>query len=435
MIFPRFLKPAMRPFGGRPYRKARPGNLRLTFPLIIFLALIALKGASQEPAASPDAAVDRTDTLILTQEDVLDLARENNLVLKNAELELEQARAGKRLVVYLEPAEFRYTYGQINTSLDDRFIEIEQNLGSILTHIQRSGYVQQEIRTKQSNLLLTRAELERRVKSLYQYWLYQYSILSLAAKEHEFYLKLSDIAGSRYENGETSLLERSLVETQLAGVKNQLKESERLFYEAGNLLQQVLQVDEVLIPGDTVLRRLPMLVVQDAAQSTLIDQYYDTLYRLEQANVKLEKSRFFPGLSANYFNQTIDQVTGFSGFQVGMSFPLWFLPQGGRIQQAKLQSEIARNEMLVQAQKRDRSVVNLQEKIRSYEDQLAYYEETALKSSTTLIRAATAQLEQQGIEYFEFIGSVTVALDIRREYLRQMIGYNETVIELEFLVK
>lgn len=136
-----------------------------------------------------------------------------------------------------------------------------------------------------------------------------------------------------------------------------------------------------------------------------------------------------------YFNQTIDQAVGFSGFQVGMTFPLWFLPQGGRIKQARLQSEIARNEMQVQIHKRDRSVENLQEKLRSYKKQLEYYEGTALQSSETLFRTATLQLEQQGIEYFEFIASISVALDIRKEYLDQINRYNQAVIELEFLLK
>jgi cobalt-zinc-cadmium resistance protein CzcA len=356
-------------------------------------------------------------------------------VLKNAELELERARAGKQSVVDLDPTEFRYTYGQINTGLDDRFIELEQNFGSILTHVQRSGYVKQQIEAMQSNLLLTRAELDRRVKALYQYWLFHYSLMNLTKKEYNFYSKLVTIAGAQYENGETSLLEKSLVETRFAGVKNELMESERMYHETGILLQQVLQVPFPLVPGDSVLTRLPVGIELGMKENYLINQYYDKLYQLELANVKLEKSRFFPGLSAQYFNQTIDQVTGFSGFQVGMSFPLWFVPQGGRIKQARLQSEIARNEMQVQFQNRDRSVENLKGKLRSYGEQLDYYEGTALESSGTLIRTATLQLEKQGIEYFEFIGSISVALDIQREYLNQLNQYNQSAIELEYLMQ
>jgi cobalt-zinc-cadmium resistance protein CzcA len=365
----------------------------------------------------------------------LKIAMEKNLVLRNAELELETARSGKRTVVDLDPTRVAYTYGQINTGLDDRFLEIEQDFGSVLTHVQRSGYVKQQIELKQSNLLLTRAELERRIKAVYQQWLFHYSLMNLTSREHGYYSKLVEIAETQFRNGEIDLLERSLLETSFAGLQNELRESERLFAETGTLLQQLLQMNTPLLPADSVQTRLPFTVKDQAVENGLIIQYYNDRYELELANVKLEKSKYFPGLSALYFNQSIDQIAGFSGFGVGMRIPLWFVPQGGRVRQAKLQSEIARNEVLVQTTARDRNLENLEVKIRSYRKQLDYYENTALESSETLIRTANLQLEKQGIEYFEFIGSVSVGMDIRREYFQQLNRYNQAVIELEYLLK
>jgi len=314
-------------------------------------------------------------------------------------------------------------------------IELEQNFGSILTHVQRSGYVKQEIETRQSNLLLTQAELDRKVKSLYQNWLHAYSMMKLSASEYEFYSKLVRVARAQYETGESGLLEKSLVETRFAGVQNELRESELLYYETGKLLQEVLQVSAPIKPGDSRLERIALVPENTGTENTLIDRYYKDLYQLQMANVKLEKSKFFPGLSAMYFNQTMDQVVGFSGFQVGMSFPLWFVPQGGRVSQARLQSEIAQNQMMVQGQKRDRNVENLLEKLRVYDRQLVYYEGTALENSRILMHTARLQLEKQGIEYFEFIGSMSVALDIQRDYLDQLNRYNQASIELEYLMK
>jgi cobalt-zinc-cadmium resistance protein CzcA len=273
------------------------------------------------------------------------------------------------------------------------------------------------------------------VKALYQYWIYHYNLMNLTSREYEYYSKLVEIAGIQYRNSEISILDKSLVETSFAGLKNEMQESERLFGEAGSLLKQVLQVEVDLVPGDSGLARLPLTIMPESGGNSLITEYYDDLYKLELANVRLERSRFFPGLSAMYFNQTIDRETGFSGFKVGMSFPLWFVPQGGRVEQAKIRSEIAHNRMQVEVHARNRSLENLLEKIRSYDEQLAYYESTSLESSRTLIQTANLQLEEGGIEYFEFIGSVSVGLDIQREYLRQLNHYNQAVIELEYLQK
>jgi cobalt-zinc-cadmium resistance protein CzcA len=335
----------------------------------------------------------------------------------------------------MDPIELGYTYGQINTAANDRFLELEQNFGSILTHIQRSGFVKQEIEVKKSNLMLSQAELERRVKLIYQYWIYHYSMMNLTMREFEYYSKLTRIAQAQYISGEIDLLKKSLVETSFTGLQNELLENQRLYAETGSLLQQVLQVDIPLEPSDSVQFRLSPGIVENPGTKPLVIQYYDELYNLELANVKLEKSRYFPGLSAMYFDQTIDGNTGFSGFRVGLTFPLWFVPQGGRVEQARLQSEIARNEMQVQANTRDRNIDVIMGKIRSYNEQLNYYEESALISAETLIQTADLQLQRQGIEYFEYIGSVSVGLDIRREYQKLLNDYNLAVIELEYLLK
>jgi cobalt-zinc-cadmium resistance protein CzcA len=76
---------------------------------------------------------------------------------------------------------------------------------------------------------------------------------------------------------------------------------------------------------------------------------------------------------------------------------------------------------------------SLQEQLNHYEGQLAYYEETALNSARTLIRTATLQFGKQDIEYFELIQSISVALDIERTYLEQLMGYNRVAIEMEYL--
>jgi cobalt-zinc-cadmium resistance protein CzcA len=416
-------------------KRVNPGLAGLVGLILLFGFSPLMNLQAQDSRTDPAEALPAADTLVVGLEGVLEIALENNLVLQNAGLAVESAEAARKTALDLDPSEFRYTYGQINTGLDDRFIEVQQDFGSLLTHVQRSGYLRQQADLSQSKYLLTQAELESRVTSLFHYWIYQRDLLNLAEKEYAFYQKLAGIAAAQFENGETSLLDKSLVETSFAGIGNERLEARRLYHETGTRLQQVLQVRDHLLPSDTGLVRLPYLHKQVRVENTLIDRYYDDLYQLELENLKVEKSRFFPGLSAGYFNQSIDQIKGFSGFQVGLSFPIWFLPQGSRIRQARLQSEIARNEMDLQVHQRKQEIINLLDKLDHYRDQLDYYEEKALRNAEVLIRTATLQLEEQGIEYFEFIGSISVALDIRRDYLHQLNQYNQAVIELEFLRK
>jgi cobalt-zinc-cadmium resistance protein CzcA len=421
-------------------RMNRPGkgkiNPMLLSVLMVFVLLLvqgpAARYASAQEALSSEA---NPGARVLTQNEAIRIARENNLVLRNAELELESAEAGRKGIVDLNPTEFRYTYGQINTGADDRFLEIEQNFGSIVSHIQRSGFVKQQIEALQSNVLLTEAGLDRRVKTLYQFWVYHHSLFGVIQREKLFYEQLLEVANARFGSGESSLLEKSLVETRYAGILNEWKEAERNLLDSESLLKQVLQVSDTLRPPESGLERYQLLVPSMPAEKSLVESYYEDLYKLEQANLKLEKSRFFPGLSAGYFNQSIDRMTGFSGFMVGMTFPIWFVPQGGRISQARIQADIAHNELLSQIHRQKLQRENLQEQLQNYDQQLSYYEETAVKSAETLMNTATLQFEKQAIEYFEYIQSISVALDIHRAYLDQLSRYNQTAIELEYLMK
>jgi cobalt-zinc-cadmium resistance protein CzcA len=156
---------------------------------------------------------------------------------------------------------------------------------------------------------------------------------------------------------------------------------------------------------------------------------------LEQANLKLEKSKFFPGLSAGYFNQSFDRIAGFSGFMVGMTFPLWFVPQGGRVSQARIKADMAQNELRLQVHRHKMRRETLTAQLRNYDTQLSYFQETAMNSAETLMNTASLQFEKQDIEYFEFIQSISVALDIKSAYLDQLSRYNQTAIELEYLMK
>jgi cobalt-zinc-cadmium resistance protein CzcA len=411
-------------------------NLMTFFPVILLVLLLTtpitsfkVKGQEAIPvAANPQGR-------ILTQDQAISIARENNLVLKNAQLELESAEAARRTILDLDPTEFRYTYGQVNTRADDRFIQIEQNFGSILGHIQRSDFVNQQIEAMQSNLTLTQAGLERRVKSLYQFWLYNHNLYQLILKEKLFYEKFVSVANARFESGASNLLEKSVVETRYASVLSDWKEAERRFIESENLLKQVLQVSDSIRPPADGLERYLLNLPAEPVEQSLVGSYYADLYDVERANLKMEKSKFFPGLMAGYFNQSIDAVPGFSGFMVGMTFPIWFVPQGGRISQAKLRAEIAHNELQLQVHQHEMRVRSLKKQLQNFEQQLSYYEETALKSSENLINTATLQFEKQDIEYFEFIQSITVALDLKRAYLDQLNSYNQTAIELEYLMK
>ncbi|HYX09276.1 MAG TPA: TolC family protein, partial [Bacteroidales bacterium] len=164
----------------------------------------------------------------------------------------------------------------------------------------------------------------------------------------------------------------------------------------------------------------------------LLSQYYKNNMELKQANLQMEKSRFFPELSAGYFNQDIKPNTGLNGWMVGISVPLWFLPQNARIQQAKVDYQIAGNEYRYQQFNINKEIENLLTELNKYYNQISYYEQDALVQADLLIKTATTQFEKESIEYFEYIQSIATAIQIKLDYLNVLNNYNQTAVQLEF---
>ena len=157
---------------------------------------------------------------------------------------------------------------------------------------------------------------------------------------------------------------------------------------------------------------------------------------LRRSQTSLEKSRFFPGLSVGYFRQNITDselnLSGLQGWQVGVSFPLWFLPQKSRISQARILEEQAGNSLDYLRYNLNQEMEKLLLQLEQAEKQLDYYQQTALPQSDIIIRTADLQLEQGEIDYFRYLQSVSAAIRIRMDYLGSLNDYNQSMIQLSY---
>src|SRR5690606_5771285 len=138
------------------------------------------------------------------------------------------------------------------------------------------------------------------------------------------------------------------------------------FLAAGNQVKQItLQKEQIEYDYATALTRLNLWLVSDifytvttSAQESwmkpvvLIDsiaghpllQIAEQRINVAEAERKAAKAGLLPKLNAQYGAQEIAGQSGYYQFQVGLSIPLSFLPQKGRVQSAKIQRRIAEQE-------------------------------------------------------------------------------------------
>ena len=365
----------------------------------------------------------------------VELALENNPTIKNARLSVTSAQKQKQGILNFQPTEFSYQRGQINSALIDQSFEINQNFGSLLTHFQSGKLVKENIHLSEKELQLAQKNITAETKIAWYHWILLINQHKIKQKQVELYQEFVRIAQLKYELGESNLLEQTMAETEYASTKNELLKLTEQLIIAENNLKQIMHIEGNLLPENDSLAiyALPAGTnPHERFSSSILLDYYENLFRIENAKYNMERSRFFPELSAGYFNQQIDQVDGFTGWSIGLSMPIWFLPQNAQVQQAKIEAQKAQNTFNYQKFNLEKEIENLVLQLDQIQNDLLYYHESALKKAEILRRTARSKFEKEEINYMEFIQSIKTAQEINLGYLETLYRYNETAIKLEF---
>lgn len=402
--------------------------------IIKSIIIVALIGQSTMLSAQETSS----ETQKLTMQQAIDNAIKNNPMTQNAQLSIKGAKMGKQGMFNFGPTEIVYQKGQMNSNLIDQSFEINQNFGSLLSHYQSGKLVNKQISLAENEYAITEQQLEAQVKVAYQYWIYLINSFKNKQEQAIMFKEFERISQAKYTYGESNLLEKVIAETEYSGTKNELLKATEELILAENYLKQLMNVDGDFIPEtDTLI--IYQLVAgnnpEERFSSQLLVSYYENIYEIEKSKHNLERSRYFPEISAGYFNQEIDNQPGFSGWSVGVSMPIWFLPQNATVQQAKIEKEKAFNNLEYQKFNIDKEIENLVVQLDQLQNDLIYYHENALKKAEILIQTAKTQFEKEEIEYFEFLQGIKAAQEIRMGYLSTMYNYNKTAIELEFYTK
>ena len=412
----------------KPFSNLKPPKKAISILLILgFIGTSQVFGQEQEQ-----------ETQKITLQQAVDFTIKNNPALQNATLNIKSAEKQKQRILNFAPTEFTYQNGQLNSDIIDYSFEINQNFGSLLTHYQTGKLVNQTISLREKEYTLTEKEIIAQTKIAYYKWIYLINQFKIIQDQVNLYKEFVRIAQLKYELGESNLLEQTLAETEYASSKNELlKITERLII-AENNLKQSMNVDGDFIPesDSLVIYQLPANSnPNERFSSTALTDYYENLYNLENVKLNIERSKFFPEISAGYFNQQIDNEGGFTGWSIGISMPIWFLPQNSQVQAAKIEKEKAFNNYEYQKFNVEKEIENLVIHLDQIQNDLIYYHENALKKAALLKITAQTQFEKEEIEYMEYLQSIKAAQEINLGYLETLYNYNETAIKLELYTK
>ena len=369
----------------------------------------------------------------LSREAATDSAFANNPEWLNAGLEVEQAAALRRTAVDLDPLSLTYQAGQLNApNRDDYQFVIEQDFGSLLTHVRRSQALHTQEDLAAARRDLKERELRYEVALRYEAWVYAYQRYRLAEREYERFKQLGEKLENQYKAGEISALERNRNKNQVYQFYTLLLNEENNWLEATRRLNELLLVSQQIKPADTAI--VPRLLQPDSALSDLLLQPAALAVEMQDKSRLQQRSAFFPSFSAGYLNQKIETDVGLQGFFVGMRIPLWFVPQSARVKEAQIET-LKRQNDFEGLQKRYQ--VALQTQWITYANYRERWQESikdALQSADMLQDLAEESYLQGEIDYLNLAQSVETALALKFTYLENLFLMNQSALKLEYLV-
>jgi cobalt-zinc-cadmium resistance protein CzcA len=366
-------------------------------------------------------------------EDAIGMARNQSPRLKIAESNIRQAQASKGESWEIAPTSANFSWGQINSDdKHDKQVAVEQNFGSLLTPYYKNALVKNRVRTGEYYRQLVEREVTAEVKRAWAYYQYAYNVCALYRDQEQMASDLQRIGDLRYKQGEITLLEEKMMSTLAADMHNKLFQAREDLRMAAQRFQWVCYSTEAIVPSDTTLAVFPVATEQAGSiASESYSNYYNSLAAEKRAQVGVEKSHFFPELTAGYNWQNILPLKNLNSWMVGVAIPIFYGSQKSKVRQAQIAATTAQMEAADQMRLLNIHVSELRASLARYNASLAFYNSSALNEADQLMKAANLQLKASETGVAEYIQSVGSAREIRKGYIDAVYQYNVAALEYE----
>ena len=394
------------------------------------------------------SSVLRAQTMV-SLESALRQAEQSALAVRIAQNDADIQSILRRTATDIGKTVIGFQQGQISSIERDNLFTITQNIPfPTLFSAQSDVYVAQE-QHHRFKLKQARVEITAVLRSLY----YRYAV----AQERLRLLRSQDsvvLRGVRNEerrrlSGDATSLEESEARLQAADIHIQIMQTEydmqsmtagvrALLATQTNLYTNIrLEAPQSLkrllrLPADTTaLQENPSLAIVRQAIA------------LAQARHAVEIAKTLPEFSIGYFTQSIigsplpvglaGSSPRFSGFQVGVAVPVWFLPSTARIEAVhteRLYAEYQAEQYRVQLQAEYQRAVLEYTKAESV---LNLHEQSMLPQARKLQDNAEISYRRGDINYIEYAMIMRRIFAMFIKYCDALDQYNQAVITIEAL--
>ena len=280
-------------------------------------------------------------------------------------------------------------------------------------------------------------ELEREVSRA---WVQVYA----TKNTHSVYERLDSVfmdieraAKIRLETEETSKLEYLATSNQATQIQIQKEQALRDYFSALQQLNLWFVSDTIFTVPDitiSIFDQPTYDMVDSLAMHPLLNLYNQQL-EVADASVKYTRSQFLPQFQGQYGRQQINGQSGFYQYQVGIQIPLLFGPELGRAQSAKIQRDIADQNLQQTRLELTATYRNVKEQYLKWRNSWEYYQNSALPLAEEQRQGAIIAYREGAIDYVSFLQNIRDAIRLEVDAWDAFGNYLDNRYQLEYFLK
>lgn len=364
----------------------------------------------------------------------IDSAFQNNKQIAAYTLNVEQARALKKSAFSPDKTVLSYGYDQNNMAENGHplaIFGIEQsfNFPTFYSAEKQSKQIQVDI----SKATLSNQKNEMAKSVSFAYFEYQ-TLLNkqeLYQTLDSLYTELLTNADKRAAKGDVSRLEVMNIKAKKNQLATQL-EALNLDVENGYQKLKVLMNYE----GDFKVSASMELMSEINDHPKHLPAFevlkYETDYYYSLINV--EKNRQLPDFYFNYFlgSNSYPDNKNYHGFQVGLALPLFFGSAKSTINAMQISANAKHLAVENQMGLLNNRITQLLSEKLKYKALLDNYKTSGEPLMNEILHTALKTYQLGEIDFYQFVNSYETAVQIRLEYLDNLLKFNETATEIKY---
>ena len=133
--------------------------------------------------------------------------------------------------------------------------------------------------------------------------------------------------------------------------------------------------------------------------------------------------------------QEVGGQTGFYTYQIGIQIPLFFGPELGRTQEAKIQREIATENLRQNQLQLNAEYQSMREEYLKWRNSWIYYRDQALPLAREQRQGSITAYREGAIDYVSFLQNIRDAIRIEVDSWNALGNYLDSRYELEYYLQ